>query len=74
MSEFVKLEQIDKVADIIRTKIKQKPRVAVILGSGLGWVLFLFGQTYWLGAFPVDFKMPEAHLFFSAMTLPAAPP
>ena len=36
MSEFVKLEQIDKVADIIRTKIKQKPRVAVILGSGLG--------------------------------------
>jgi len=36
MSEFVKLEQIDKVADIIRTKIKQNPRVAVILGSGLG--------------------------------------
>ncbi len=36
MSEFVKLEQIDKVADIIRAKIKQNPRVAVILGSGLG--------------------------------------
>ena len=32
MSEFVKLEQIDKVADIIRIKIKQNPRVAIILG------------------------------------------
>lgn len=40
------------------------------IGSGLGWVLFLFGQTFWLGAFPVDFKMPEAHLFFTALTFP----
>jgi hypothetical protein len=39
-----------------------------ILGSGFGWLLFVFGQTNWLGAFPVDFKMPEAHLFFSALT------
>ena len=36
MSEFVKLEQIDKIVKIIRTRCKQKPRVAVILGSGLG--------------------------------------
>jgi hypothetical protein len=41
-----------------------------IFGSGLGWLLFLLQQPYWLGAFPVDFKMPEAHLFFSALTFP----
>lgn len=41
-----------------------------IFGSGLGWLLFLLGQRNWLGAFPVDFKMPEAHLFFSALTFP----
>ena len=41
-----------------------------ITGSGLGWLLFATGRTEWLGAFPVDFKMPEAHLFFSALTFP----
>ena len=41
-----------------------------IFGSGLGWLLFLLDQPDWLGWFPVDFKMPEAHLFFSALTFP----
>jgi hypothetical protein len=41
-----------------------------ILGSGLGWLLFALRKFEWLGAFPVDFKMPEAHLFFSALTFP----
>ncbi len=41
-------------------------------GSGLGWLLFLLGQPYWLGAFPVDFKQPESHLFFTALTFPHA--
>lgn len=41
-----------------------------LYGSGLGWLLFVLGQTYWLGAFPVDFKEPEAHLFFTALTFP----
>lgn len=41
-----------------------------LFGSGLGWMLFLFGQTYWLEAFPVDFKQPGAHLFFTALTFP----
>jgi hypothetical protein len=41
-----------------------------LFGSGLGWLLFLAGQTYWLGAFPVDFKQPDAHLFFTALTFP----
>lgn len=44
--------------------------VLSIFGSGLGWLLFLLNQPYWLDAFPVDFKMPEAHLFFSALTYP----
>jgi hypothetical protein len=41
-----------------------------IFGSGLGWLLFVLGQNYWLGAFPVDFKQPGAHLFFTALTFP----
>jgi hypothetical protein len=41
-----------------------------LFGSGLGWVLFLLNQLYWLGAFPVDFKQPGAHLFFMALTFP----
>lgn len=41
-----------------------------LFGSGLGWVLFLLGQNYWLNNFPVDFKMPEAHPFFTALTFP----
>lgn len=41
-----------------------------LFGSGLGWILFLFGQAYWLDAFPVDFKQPGAHLFFTALTFP----
>ncbi len=41
-----------------------------IFGSGLGWFLFAIGRPYWLGAFPVDFKQPGAHLFFTALTYP----
>lgn len=41
-----------------------------LFGSGFGWLLFISGQTYWLGAFPIDFKQPGAHLFFTALTFP----
>ncbi|MEM7333472.1 MAG: hypothetical protein AAF490_15390 [Chloroflexota bacterium] len=41
-----------------------------IFGSGLGWLLFILQAPYWLSAFPVDFKQPGAHLFFTAMTFP----
>jgi hypothetical protein len=41
-----------------------------LFGSGLGWVLFVIGQPYWLDNFPVDFKQPGAHLFFTAFTYP----
>ncbi len=36
MSEFITLEQIDKVAQTIRNQTNLQPRVAIILGSGLG--------------------------------------
>jgi purine-nucleoside phosphorylase len=36
MSEFVKLEQIDSVVDIINRRISNQPKVGMILGSGLG--------------------------------------
>ncbi|MCP4421051.1 MAG: hypothetical protein GY805_30945, partial [Chloroflexi bacterium] len=41
-----------------------------LYGSGLGWLLFAIGQPFWLDAFPVDFKQPGAHLFFTALTFP----
>jgi hypothetical protein len=41
-----------------------------LTGSGLGWLLFVIGQLYWLDAFPVDFKQPGAHIFFTALTYP----
>jgi hypothetical protein len=41
-----------------------------LFSAGLGWLLFLLGQPYWLDAFPVDFKMPEAHFFFTSLTFP----
>ncbi len=41
-----------------------------IFGSGLGWLLFVMNQPSWLGETPVDFKMPEAHIFFTALTFP----
>lgn len=41
-----------------------------ITGSGLGWLLFLLNQPYWLDAFPVDFKQPGSHLLFTLLTYP----
>ncbi|MCL4264193.1 MAG: hypothetical protein KJ069_13300 [Anaerolineae bacterium] len=41
-----------------------------LFGSGLGWLLFLSGQAYWLDAFPLDFKDPGAHIFFTSLTFP----
>lgn len=41
-----------------------------LFGSGLGWLLFILNQPYWLDAFPVDFKQPGAHLLFTALTYP----
>lgn len=35
MQSFITLDQIDQVADAIRAKITTKPRVGIILGSGL---------------------------------------
>jgi hypothetical protein len=61
------------VATFFRDKRSRWTAYALaLLGSGLGWILFLAGQTRWLGAFPVDFKMPEAHLLFSALAFPHA--
>jgi hypothetical protein len=41
-----------------------------VLGSGLGWLLLIMGQSQWLGDFLIDFRMPESHLFFTALTYP----
>ncbi|OGO64369.1 MAG: purine-nucleoside phosphorylase [Chloroflexi bacterium RBG_19FT_COMBO_50_10] len=36
MSEFYPLEQIDRIADFIRSRTSYRPQVGIILGSGLG--------------------------------------
>ena len=36
MSEFYSLEQIDRIADFLRSKSRYHPQVGIILGSGLG--------------------------------------
>lgn len=36
MSEFITLEMIDQAVNVIRSKTSRNPRVAMILGSGLG--------------------------------------
>ncbi len=41
-----------------------------VLGSGFGWAALLTGQPFLWGSFPVDFKMPEAHPFFTILTFP----
>jgi len=41
-----------------------------VLGSGFGWALLLIGRPFLWGSFPVDFKMPEAHPFFTILTFP----
>jgi hypothetical protein len=41
-----------------------------VLGSGFGWAALLIGRPFLWGSFPVDFKMPEAHPFFTILTFP----
>ena len=36
MSEYYALEQIDRIADFVRSKSSFHPQVGIILGSGLG--------------------------------------
>ena len=51
-------------------KTRTAAYLLTIFGAGLGWLLFAFGQPYWLDWFPVDFKMPSAHFFFALLTYP----
>ena len=41
-----------------------------VFGSGFDWVLLPFEHFEIVGGAPVDFRMPEAHLFYTAMTYP----
>ena len=57
-------------------KFLERPRwrwtafLLAIIGSGLGWLFLIMNQAQWLGDFLVDFRMPESHLFFTALTYP----
>jgi len=40
------------------------------IGSGMGWLLVLLGQSNWLGAMPLDFWVPEAFVFLVLYSSP----
>ncbi len=42
----------------------------VAIGSGLGWLLIVFGASHWLGDLPLDFWVPEAYVFLVVYNLP----
>lgn len=44
VNEFLTLEKIDKITEIIQARITRKPRVGIILGSGLGAVAEMVEQ------------------------------
>jgi hypothetical protein len=41
-----------------------------VAGGGLGWVVFLFGNTSWLGSQPLELYSPESFGFLAALTFP----
>lgn len=41
-----------------------------ILGGGLGWILVLLGQDYWLGSLPLEFYSPESFGFLGLYGFP----
>jgi hypothetical protein len=42
----------------------------VCLSAGFGWIVLLTGRYAILGFDLIDFKMPEAHVFFTILTFP----
>lgn len=44
--------------------------VLATLGGGLGWIVLAFGQSNWLGSFPLDFYSPESFGFLAIFGLP----
>ncbi|MBI3537089.1 MAG: hypothetical protein HY070_05990 [Chloroflexi bacterium] len=59
------------IAQFIRDE--RARRVAYLLalfGAGFDWILFPWESLNIVGAAPIDFRMPEAHLFYSALTYP----
>lgn len=47
MNEYLTLEQIDETSSVVRSQIKEQPRVGLILGSGLGSLAtFIEGPTF----------------------------
>jgi hypothetical protein len=41
-----------------------------LVGSGMGWVLFLVGQSDWLGSMPLGVYSPETFGFLAVLTFP----
>jgi hypothetical protein len=44
--------------------------ILVTFGGGLGWVLVLAGQAWWLDSFPIEFYSPEAFTFLMLYGFP----
>lgn len=55
------------VADPLQRRVAH---LLALFGAGFDWAIFPFEPFEIAGAAPVDFRMPEVHLFFGAMTYP----
>lgn len=42
----------------------------IVWGGGLGWLLFIFGRTSWLGSMPLDMYSPETFGFLGILGVP----
>jgi hypothetical protein len=44
--------------------------ILAVGGGGLGWLVFLFGSSAWLGSQPLELYSPETFGFLAALTFP----
>jgi hypothetical protein len=59
------------IACIVRdARMRLASYLLVCFASGFGWLVLLTGRFSVLGFDLIDFKMPEAHIFFTLLTFP----
>jgi hypothetical protein len=53
-----------------QVRLRRLGLALVTLGGGLGWVLVLLSQDWWLGSLPLDFYSPETFGFLGLISVP----
>jgi hypothetical protein len=55
---------------VTEVRLRRFGLALVAFGSGLGWLLVMFGRETWLGSLPLDFYSPEAYGFLGLFGIP----